>query len=291
MRRRCSATVAALSADGVVGDDTAAADGDVDGVEAIWTICGKVVGSRMMNPFVNRLWVAKKICWGVDDGSWCDGRGNAGNFGANVGSCVAGVLFNFARGGVGTACCCCCFWTITTGAVGIIGSTVGVAGVVAVGDGATIAGALASKYFRPILYLTLRNRFSVGCNSACWTIDGEIVVALLLSTIWPTVPSELAWQMTLTRFVTAVVVAEEEEEEAVELQLLLSSSDRLKWKWSYSGGGVGKLCWSRAYKRFRGGKSDSSSESDGFGVISPLGNDAASNPTELNWRFSESAWN
>lgn len=55
-----------------------------------------------------------------------------------------------------------------------------------------------------------------------------------------------------------------------------------------SGGGVNdddfsiKLIESRAYIRLRGGKSDSSSVSDGFGVTSPFGNSIS-----FNLRFSE----
>lgn len=62
----------------------------------------------------------------------------------------------------------------------------------------------------------------------------------------------------------------------------------LEQKLRSSGGGVNdddfsiKLIESRAYIRFRGGRSDSSSVSDGFGVTKPLG---SSNSFSL--RFSE----
>lgn len=62
----------------------------------------------------------------------------------------------------------------------------------------------------------------------------------------------------------------------------------LEQKLRSSGGGVNdddfsiKLIESRAYIRFRGGKSDSSSVSDGFGVTNPLGS-----PSSFSLRFSE----
>lgn len=126
-------------------------------------------------------------------------------------------------------------------------------------------------FFLPILYFTLLNTFK--WMSLSWTSSHfGWMTSLDAFKADVHVPSLLTRMITLTRCVGMSVI----DDLKTSLELTLKSS----------GGGVYdddvadfsiKLNDSRAYIRFLGGKSDSSSVSDGFGVTKPFGNSISFN--------------
>lgn len=122
----------------------------------------------------------------------------------------------------------------------------------------TVSSISFSDNFLPILYFTLRNKFiSVGVSTE------------------KHVPSDVARMITDGRCCCNAWMPDVSNE-SVLLAWLCSDSasenEAVAFESSDGGGEqtIDGLNWSRAHNRLRGGKSDSSSESDGFGVINPL---------------------
>lgn len=131
----------------------------------------------------------------------------------------------------------------------------------------TVSSISRSDNFRPILYFTLRSKFiSGGASTKHVPSANARIITLGRWNCWHCSLAKVSFELSLC---TNDGRGRDDGIETSELESL-SVSD---------GGGVQPpalvpsskaLNWSRAHKRLRGGKSDSSSESDGFGVINPF---------------------
>lgn len=119
----------------------------------------------------------------------------------------------------------------------------------------TVSSISRSDILRPILYFTLRSRFiSSGASTKHVPSANARIITLGRRCCWMCSLTNASFERSLC--------ANDGRDDGIETSELESLSDS-------DGGGVQPLAW-RAHKRFRGGKSDSSSESDGFGVINPF---------------------
>lgn len=144
----------------------------------------------------------------------------------------------------------------------------------------TVSSISRSDILRPILYLTLRSKFiSDGASTKHVPSANARIMTLARCCCWLCSLTNASFELSLC---TNDGLDDDDDTgkgdevgiEPSELESLSDSDD--------DDGGVQPptltsstttlqtLNWSRAHRRLRGGKSDSSSESDGFGVINPF---------------------